>query len=460
MNCSKLSFLFAGPFAFFILKSIPLQHLSPEGQAVLASTAWIAIWWITEVVEVEVTALLPILLFPLSSALKISEVTEAYGHPFIFLFLGGFILGLAIERWQLHQRMAFSIIRIIGNSPRKVLLGFMIATAFLSMWISNTATAIMMLPMALSVVGSQPKTDKFSKTLLLGIAYAASIGGMATLIGTPPNIIFAGIMKKTLDIEIPFAEWMLFALPFAIVLLIISWLYLSRKINLTDSGIRFQFKKPGPISVPEKRVALVFAGVAFLWITRTFLINKILPKVDDTLIAMIGALSLFIIPSGIEKKKALMDWETAKKLPWGILLIFGAGLAIARGFSETDLTIWLANQFLVFKFIPIFVIILIVLVSINFLTEITSNTATTSLILPILITLAVTFHIKPIYLLTGATLAASCAFMLPVATPPNAIIFGSGHLRIKEMARTGFLMNLFSTIVISLLVWFILPLLW
>ncbi len=460
MQLKKWSLLLAGPLAFLIIRWISFENLTPEGQAVLASTAWIAIWWITEAVEIEVTALLPIILFPLSGALKIKEVTASYGHPFIFLFLGGFILGLAIERWMLHKRMAFSIISFMGDSPKRVILGFMVATAFLSMWISNTATAIMMLPMALSVVSDRPKNDTFSKRLLLGIAYSASIGGMATLIGTPPNIIFAGVMKNSLGIEIPFAEWMAFALPFAVILLLIGWMYLTHKIQTGNSEFNLRIKKPGAITIPQKRVAIVFAGVAFLWITRSFLISRVLPGVDDTLIAILGAISLFIIPSGEEKKTALMNWETAKKLPWGILLLFGAGLAIARGFSETDLTTWLANQFLALKFIPVFVIILMVVTGINFLTEITSNTATASMFLPILITLAATFNIKPIYLLTGAVLASSCAFMLPVATPPNAVVFGSGHLRIREMARTGFWMNLFSTAVIALFVRFVLPLFW
>ncbi|MEN7546409.1 SLC13 family permease [Rapidithrix thailandica] len=459
INYKKILTLLAGPVAFILIKSLTFEDLSYEGQTVLATTAWVAIWWITEAVELEVTSLLPILLLPLSQGLKIGEVTASYGHPYIFLFMGGFMIGLAIEKWLLHQRIAFTIIRLIGNSPKKVILGFMLATAFLSMWISNTATSIMMLPIALSVIGSENNNNLFSKHLLLGIAYSASIGGMATLIGTPPNIIFAGVMKDSLGVEIPFGEWMVFALPFSSFLIVVTWLYLTANIPSEMKGFTYHFKAPEALTTPQKRVAIVFALVALLWISRSFVIVKFIPQVNDTIIAIFGAVILFIIPSG-QEKTYLMDWNTAKKLPWGVLLIFGAGLSIAKGFSSTDLTSWLANQFLTLNFIPIFLVLLIVVACINFLTEITSNTATASMILPLLITLATSLKVSPMTLLVGAVLASSCAFMLPVATPPNAVVFGSGRIKIGEMIKAGVWLNLFSIGVIFLFVWFVLPLLW
>ncbi len=459
MKYRKLIFLFAGPLAFLIIKLIHFEDLSNEGQSVLASTAWVAIWWITEAIELEVTSLLPLLLFPLSKGLKLADVTSSYGHPFIFLFLGGFIIGLAIEKWSLHERIAYTIIRFIGTSPKKVILGFMVATAFLSMWISNTATAVIMLPIALSIVNSATDDNHFSKSLMLGIAYAASIGGMATLIGSPPNIIFAGIVKESIGLEISFLQWMILALPLSIILLSISWLYLSSKVSSKIEGLNLLLKKPGNITVPQKRVTIIFAGVALLWITQSFAIAPIIPQIDDTIIGILGAVILFIIPSGIKKEK-LMDWNTAKKLPWGILLIFGAGLSIAKGFSSTDLTTWLAGRFLVLDFVPVFLLLIIIIASINFLTEITSNTATASMVLPLLITLGAALNISPLSLMVGAVIACSCAFMLPVATPPNAIVFSSGKIKIKDMVKSGIWMNLMSIILIFLFVWFLMPYIW
>jgi sodium-dependent dicarboxylate transporter 2/3/5 len=459
MKYRKLIFLFAGPLAFLIIKLIHFEDLSNEGQSVLASTAWVAIWWITEAIELEVTSLLPLLLFPLSKGLKLADVTSSYGHPFIFLFLGGFIIGLAIEKWSLHERIAYTIIRFIGTSPKKVILGFMVATAFLSMWISNTATAVIMLPIALSIVNSATDDNHFSKSLMLGIAYAASIGGMATLIGSPPNIIFAGIVKESIGLEISFLQWMILALPLSIILLSISWLYLSSKVSSKIEGLNLLLKKPGNITVPQKRVTIIFAGVALLWITQSFAIAPIIPQIDDTIIGILGAVILFIIPSGIKKEK-LMDWNTAKKLPWGILLIFGAGLSIAKGFSSTDLTTWLAGRFLILDFVPVFLLLIIIIASINFLTEITSNTATASMVLPLLITLGAALNISPLSLMVGAVIACSCAFMLPVATPPNAIVFSSGKIKIKDMVKSGIWMNLMSIILIFLFVWFLMPYIW
>ena len=459
MNQKKLLFQLAGPIAFIIIKLLHFNGLSAEGQAVMATTVWIAIWWITEAVELEVTALLPLVILPLSNGMKINDVASSYGSSYIFLFMGGFIIGLAIEKCMLHERIAFTIIKVIGSSPKMIILGFMVATAFLSMWISNTATAIMMLPIATSVVGNEAGSTHFSKNLMLSIAYSSSIGGMATLIGTPPNIIFAGIVKNSLAIDISFGKWMVLALPLSIALLILAWIYLTRKIPFKLRNIDFQIKSLPPITTAQKRVAVVFALVAFLWITQSFLISKIIPQAEDAIIAISGALILFIIPSGKEKE-TLMNWNTAKKLPWGILLIFGAGLAIAKGFSSTDLTTWIAGQFMGLSFVPLFVLILIIIASLNFLTEITSNTATASMMLPLLITLGHSLKIEPVPMLVGAVLACSCAFMLPVATPPNAVVFSTGKMKIADMVKSGLAMNLISIAIIFVFVWFVLPVLW
>lgn len=450
-HSKKITFIL-GPILFIIIFLLPVPDLSEAGQSVLACTVWVAFWWITETVELPVASILPIVIFPLSGALTIEQTTSSYGNPYIYLFMGGFIIGLTIEKWNLHKRIAFNIIRTVGSGEKKVLLGFMIATAFLSMWISNTATAIMMLPIGVSVAGHFGNRQPFSRNLMLGIGYAASIGGMATLIGTPPNIILAGIVRDSMNIEISFLDWMMFATPFSFVLLILTWVLLSRfKQEPMVGNLDEELKGLGKISIPEKRVTLVFAIVAFLWISRSFLLNQFIPTLDDTIIAVVGALAMFIIPAG-KGRGNLMDWKTARNLPWDVLLIFGAGLAIAKGFSNTDLTVWLAGHFSKLDFLPTAAILIIIIAAINFLTEVTSNTATASMVLPLLITLGISLHLDTLPLLAGAALAASCAFMLPVATPPNAIIFSSGHIKIKDMVRAGFFLNIISIVLIFLFI--------
>lgn len=447
--------LITGPALFIIIRLIPIEGLSPEGKAVLACTAWVALWWITEAVELPVTSILPILIFPLSGALTIEQTTSAYGNPFIYLFLGGFVIGLAIENRNLHKRIAYNIIRVVGTGEKRVLLGMMVATAFLSMWISNTATAIMMLPIGVSVMNHFGNSQPFSKNLMLGIAYAASIGGIATLIGTPPNIILAGIVRESMGYEISFLDWLLFGLPFSAILLLLTWLWLTRyRVEKTDHSPALEMSSLGKMTPAEKRVALVFTLTAFFWITRSFIWNKYIPGLDDTVIAIGGALLMFIIPAG-EKNENLINWKEAKKLPWDVLVLFGAGLAIAKGFANTDLTVWLGAQFSLLGFMPAALIVLLILAAINFLTEITSNTATASLILPLLITLCASLHLDVLPLLAGAAISSSCAFMLPVATPPNAIVFSSGKVRIGDMVRAGLFLNITSIVLTYLFIKFI-----
>jgi sodium-dependent dicarboxylate transporter 2/3/5 len=468
--------LIAGPISFLLLLTMfHPEGLSNQGCAVLASTSWIAIWWITEAVPIAVTALLPIVLFPLSGGLALTKTTAAYGHKFIFLFIGGFILAIAIEKWDLHKRIALTIIKIVGTNVSNIILGFMIATSFLSMWISNTATAVMILPIGMAIVAQLKNNSNtnerenllFGKALMLAIAYSASIGGMATLIGTPPNLVFAGIMKESYGIKISFFQWFKFGLPLSLLLLSICWVYLTKisykfeqkKIPGGKKEIFNQLKKLGKISYEEKVILLVFVLTALAWICSSFLINKFLPAIDDTIIAIITAIILFVLPAK-DRKKRLLDWEDTAKLPWGILLLFGGGMALAIGFESSGLAVWIGSQLTLLENIPLIILLVILIVSVNFLTEITSNLATTAMLLPVLASLARAINIHPYLLLVSATVAASCAFMLPVATPPNAVVFGSGYLKINDMVKKGFWMNLISIIIITLFINLILPVIW
>ena len=461
--------LVLGPvlFALVMLFFNP-ENLNPDAKSILASTIWIAIWWITECVPISVTALLPIVLFPLTGGLDIKSTTASYGHNLVFLFVGGFIIALAIEKWNLHKRVALSIIKFTGTKKSRIILGFMIATAVLSMFISNTATTIMILPVGMAIISKVSESNNsyeninFGKSLMIAIAYSASIGGMATLIGTPPNMIFAGVVKESYGIEIGMLEWSKFGLPVSLFLLLICWIYLTKVAFSFDdknqaSGkqeINNQLKKLGKFSNEELKVSVIFGLTAFSWIFRKQLV-KIIPFLDDTIIAISFAIVLFIIPD--KKNKPLLNWEDTIKLPWGILLLFGGGMAIASAFGKSGLAFWIANLLSTMNGVSLFLLILIIVVSINLLTELTSNMATTAMLLPVLVTMAMAINVHPYFLLVSATLAASCAFMLPVATPPNAIVFGSGLLKIEDMFKKGIWMNLFSVIVISLIVYYILP---
>ncbi|MCB9080288.1 MAG: DASS family sodium-coupled anion symporter [Lewinellaceae bacterium] len=477
MDTKRLG-LVLGPvlFALTLLFFRP-EGLSREANAVLASTLWIAVWWITEVVPIAVTALLPIILFPLLGALSVKDTTTSFGHPYIFLYIGGFILAIAIEKWNLHRRIALNIINAIGTNVKSIILGFMLATAFLSMWISNTATAVMMLPIGTAIIAQlrdNPATIEdenliFGKALMLAIAYSSSIGGMATLIGSPPNLVFASVANELYGVEITFFNWMIFGLPISIVLLFIAWKYLTGtaftfKQKSFPGGreeIRKQLKALGKITFEEKVVLAVFAGTAFAWISRSYLLNRFIPDLDDTMIAVVAAVLLFLLPtSSKDKREPFITWEEAVKLPWGILLLFGGGLALAEGFKTSGLAEWIGGQMALLNGVPMLILLLVVIAAVNFLTEITSNLATTAMILPILAPLALVVGVHPFSLMVGATIAASCAFMLPVATPPNAVVFGSGYLTIPDMARTGFWLNVISIILLTIAVFFLLPYLW
>jgi len=468
--------LVLGPLLFAFVQFGPsAEGLSAEATAALAIALWVGTWWVTEAVPIAVSALLPIVLFPLTGALDLGTTTAAYGHKYVFLYLGGFLLAIAIEKVNLHRRIALFIIASIGTRMRMIVLGFMVATAFLSMWISNTATSVMMLPIGLAIIAQyRDHTDtpenehtQFGKMLMLAIAYSASIGGIGTLIGTPPNLVLAGIVKELYGVEIGFLEWMLLALPLSILLLALCWVYLTRfavKLKADDftggvEEIKRQREALGPIHRDEKKVGIVFLLTAVAWISRSFLLSPILPAIDDTIIALSAGIALFVI-RGSNGKGAILSWDDSKRIPWGILILFGGGLAIAQGFKDTGLAQWFAEQLITLEFLPLIVMTLVLVAAINFLTEITSNLATTAMILPVLAPLAAAMGVHPYIFMIGATLAASCAFMLPVATPPNAVVFGSGYVSMKDMIRAGLGLNLISILLITVWVFYLLPIFW
>ncbi len=473
---SKLIGLIAGPVSFLlILLLFKPDGMPPAANAVLAATVWIGIWWVTEVIPIAATALLPIILFPLTEGLTVKATTAAYGHRYVFLYMGGFIIAIAIEKYNLHRRIALSVINTVGSKLSNIILGFMIATAFLSMWISNTATAVMMLPIAMAIISTfrehrgstVEEADRFGKALLLAIAYSASIGGIGTLIGTPPNLVLAGIFTEMYGTEITFLDWLKIGLPVSFTLLTICWFFLTRSaFKITNRSfpgglteIKDQLRALGKLGFEEKRILMVFVVTAIAWISRSYLITPYLPGVDDTVIALFGALVLFLIPSSVERKP-LINWEDAVKIPWGIIILFGGGMAIAQGFQSSGLAEYLGRQLNVIDGFPTWAIILIIVIAMNYLTEITSNLATTAMILPILAPMANSFGVHPLILMVPATLAASCAFMLPVATPPNAVVFGAGVLRIPDMMKAGFWLNILSIILITLVSYFLIEVIW
>ena len=494
----QVAVLVGGGIIFFALLAMPnFEGLTSSAQRMLAVTALMAIWWIGEGTSLAVTALLPLVLFPLLGILPSKIVAPNYANHLIFLFLGGFMIALAMEKWNFHKRLALCIISMIGTKPQRLVLGFMTATAFLSMWISNTASTMMMFPVAMAVVRqiardaslngvknfeSQKQIEQgLGLTLMLGLAYSASIGGVGTLVGTAPNIVFAGFYKKMFPefSEITFFQWMVLAVPVVIVFIPIVWLYLCRLVspislkNISVSNhqiIQRELDNLGPINRAEKTVAAVFFITAFLWIFRQPILfgEYMLPGwsglfasseyLHDSTVAMAMGLLLMILPVNGLKGQSLngkqeffaLDWKTVEeKIPWGILLLFGGGFALASGFGDTGLDIWIGSKLTGIESWPLWSVVLGICLAITFLTELTSNTATTTMILPILGFSAVAANTHPLFFMLPATLAASFAFMLPVATPPNAIVFGSGWVTIPQMSRTGFILNFVGAGIVS-----------
>ena len=470
MSTTRRIGLTAGVLAFAILAlAPPPAGLAPAAWRTAAVAAWMAIWWLTEAVPIPVTALLPLVLFPLVGAGDVREAAAPYANPIIFLFMGGFLIALAMERCDLHRRVALHLLARVGSRPAPLIGGFMVATAFLSMWVSNTAVTLMMLPIGVSVIriaGDETAgggRSRFGLALMLGIAYAASIGGVGTLVGTPPNAFLAGFLEETYGIQIGFAEWLMLGLPLVIVALPVVFWLLTRFIVRVERdeipGVREHIsgalQSLGAATTAERRVGAVFVAAAVLWVARPILENWV-SGLSDAGIAIACGLALFVLPAG-KGEGALLDWETAEKLPWGILILFGGGLSLAATIDRTGLNVWLGGLVAGLAEWPPALFILLVVTLVVVLTELTSNTATTAALLPVLGATALQVGWDPRLIVVPAALAASCAFMLPIATPPNAIVYGSGQVTIGEMARAGIWVNLVMTAIITVLSIWLLP---
>jgi sodium-dependent dicarboxylate transporter 2/3/5 len=467
-----------GPLAFLAMLLMPTPAaLDPVAWRVAALGVWMATWWITEAIPIPATALLPLIVLPITGVASIREAAAPYANPLIFLFMGGFIIAVATQRWQLHKRIALGIVDRVGDSPRAIVFGFMLACGFLSLWVSNTATALMMLPIALSVISLTAHADahqtqgqaqgsrNFAIALLLGVAYGCNIGGLGTLIGTPPNAFMAGYLLDSHGVAIGFGQWMLLGLPIVGLGLPLAYLLLTRLVyplgtHSLPGGqavIDEERRQLGAISPAETRVALIFAVTAALWIARPWL-QALLPGLSDAGIAMAAALALFITPAGGDQARAILIWEDMRKLPWGILLLFGGGLSLASAVGQSGLDEAIGQAVVSLDAWPTFLILALAVTIVIFLTEITSNTATAAAFIPVLAAAAIGLGYAPEFFAIPAALAASCAFMLPVATPPNAIVYSSGLLSVPTMARAGIGLNalfivLIMTAAYSLMLW-------
>ena len=466
--------LFGGPFFGFLI-----YYLCPEafrgldgellvignaGRVTAGLAAWMAVWWLGESIPIYATALLPLAVLPVTGARTMKEAALGYAHPLIFLFIGGFILALALERWQLHKRFALMVLRTIGTSPGKLVGGFMFICATMSMWITNTATTLVMLPIALSIITIYEKQFPDKKNLglclLLGVAYSASIGGIGTIVGTVPNIFTISFLQNELGIEISFLQWMKIGLPIVILFVPLVWLVLTKFVYPLDSQSiddNVLNTKPEAWNTGSRLTLLIFFSTAGAWMFRP-LLNKLefLENLSDSGIAIISALLLFAIPSDIKRKEFLIDWETAVRIPWGIIILLGGGISLASAISDNGISTLLASHLSSMQGVHPLLLSLVIVAFIIFLTELTSNVATTTALIPMLAAMAIGLDIEPVLLLIPATIAASCAFMLPVATPPNAIVFGSGLLRIPQMARAGLWLNLCGIFLVTIVSYFLL----
>jgi sodium-dependent dicarboxylate transporter 2/3/5 len=461
--------LFVGPAAFVVMLLIdPPAGLAQPAWHTAAVGILLAIWWMTEAIPIPVTSLLPLVLFPLLDVAPIRDVAAPYANPLIFLFMGGFILSIAMQRWDLHVRIALNLIRWRGAGYLGIISGFMIAAAVLSMWVTNTATTLMLLPVALSVIGlvdakSEDQSSRnFPVALLLGIAYAATIGGLGTLIGTVPNALLAGFLDQTYDYEISFAGWMMIGVPLVIISVPVIYYILTRlvypvrNVGTPEIEVDKMLSQLGPMNRGERLVAGVWIVTAILWVTRP-IIDSWIPGLTDTGIAVAAAVAMFLLPVDFKSGLFVMDWWSAKKLPWGMLILFGGGLTLASAISKTGLAGWIGQAVAGLDALPMLLVVFLVVTLIVFLTELTSNTATTAAFLPILAPVALAMGQNPLLLIVPATLAASCAFMLPVATPPNAIVYGSGRITIAQMSRAGFFLNIALILIVTAVAYLLLP---
>lgn len=472
MSRRQVWWLLAGPAALLLFSLWSVPGLSSTASVLCGVTLWMVIWWISEAAPIPVTSLLPMLLFPLLGISSAEAATSPYAHPLIFMFFGGFCLSIALEKTGLHQQIAERALRHVGGAPARQLAALMAITAFLSMWMSNTATAVMMLPIALSIVAVAPQSNRaaLAPALLLGVAYASSIGGIATLIGTPPNALLAAFLEKTYQIKLGFGQWMLLGVPLALAMLVVCWLWLSRvyfRLHLLPATTHRMDRSPLPLSAAQRQVALIFLLTALCWIFQPLLSKWSGLSLSDTIIALAAAFALFLLPVWQPRSKAVtegpaaaqpvLNWQDSEKLPWGVLLLFGGGLSLAGQLQHHGVSDALAQLFHGLQGVPALFIIAGVALLIVFLTELTSNTAVAAAFLPILGPVALSLELSPLYLVVPAALAASLGFMMPVGTPPNAIVFASGQLQIRDMIRAGVVLNMFGVLLITLFCQLILP---
>ena len=465
--------MLAGPALFVLVLFLDPFSLGPSANKVLAVAVWMITWWITEAIPMPAVALMPLVLFPLFGIAKISEAALPYANEVVFLFMGGFMIGLGIEKWNLHRRIALSIVRLTGTGGNGIILGFILSTGFISMWLSNTATTMMMYPIAasvISVVFAQQRDSvgarNFALCIMLAIAYASNFGGIGTIIGTPPNVAYVSFISKKFGYDIPFFSWMLVCLPVAILLLISLYFVLIKMFpnRLVANGemsdlIRDELKALGPITTPEKRVLTIFVLTAFLWIFRD-LINKIeVFRLDDNMIAVFGALLMFIVPAGSEQEptEKILSWQDTSKMAWGILLLFGGGITLAAALEKAGLIGMLGNWLAGFSGSSMLLLILVIATLSIFISEVMSNVAQVIVFAPVVTGIAAAIGADPLALGIPMTLAASCASMMPMGTPPNAIVFSSGYIKLKDMIKAGLVMNLISIVLIVASTYFIMP---
>ncbi len=486
----KWAGLVAGLVLALLVYVLLPADLAPHARLTAATAVLMGVWWMTEAIPIPATALLPLIIFPvLAPDVAVDDVGASYGSNIIFLFMGGFLLALAMQRWNLHRRIALRTVRVMGTKPAQMVAGFMVATGFLSMWVSNTATAVMMIPIGVSVLlllpnlmndaaaaaGAEPAdadlenadpqseqvkeaviASNFGTAMMLGIAYAASIGSLGTIIGTPPNTLMVGYLQESHDITVGFGQWMLVGVPLSVVMLAIAWFLLTKvlfkpEIDEIPGGrklISDELHKLGPMSTGEKLVLAIFALAAFSWVFVPVIFDS--PPISDAGIAMVVGVLLFLLPAGAQRGVRLLDWESAVRLPWGVLLLFGGGLALSSQFSASGLTEWIGTQVEALGAVPVVVLVLVVAAGVIFLTELTSNTATAATFLPVAGGVALGLDMDPMLLAIPVALAATCAFMLPVATPPNAIAFGSGYVTIGQMIKGGLWLNIVGIALITL----------
>ena len=465
--------LLSGPAFFLLALLINPFGLEPIARNVLAVAALMIMWWATEAIPMPAVSILPLVLFPLMGIATIKDAAAPYANEVIFLIMGGFMIGLAIEKWKLHTRIALSIVQFTGTGGNRIILGFILATGFISMWLSNTATTMMMYPIAISVIsvvyskhGENPYLRNFALSIMLAIAYASNFGGIATIIGTPPNIAYASFISKKYGMDISFLNWMLIAMPISILLLLSLYVVLIKmfpnRIGVNQemqSTIKSELRSLGPMTAPEKRVLIIFSITALLWITRA-LINKTgLVRLDDSMIAVFGALLMFVVPTGLAntRNEKILDWSDTSKMAWGILLLFGGGITLASALENAGIIgkvgEWLAG----FSDGSLFYLVVLIVVLSIFISEFMSNVAQVIVFAPLVTALAEAVGANPFMLGIPMALAASCASMMPMGTPPNAIIFSSGYVRLKDMIKAGFVMNLISIILIVVFSYFVLP---